>query len=91
MVEVAEHAAAFSPYFLRDVQVTQVQLDVLFALLSAVQTGEVSKAEAMKRFDCSSHWVYVAMDPISKLLLTIDVGDRTLAMAQHLMPQGAQG
>ena len=91
LVEVAEHAAAFSPYFLRDVQVTQVQLDVLFALLSAVQTGEVSQAEAMKRFDCSSHWVYVAMDPISKLLLTIDVGDRTLAMAQHLVPQGAQG
>jgi len=37
-VEVAEHATAFSPYFLHDVHVTQVQLDELFALLSAVKT-----------------------------------------------------
>jgi hypothetical protein len=87
---VAEHGAAFSPYCLHDVRVTQVQLDILFALPSAVQTDEVSQAEAMKRFDCSSHWVCVAMDPISQLLWTIDVGDCTLAMAQHLVPQGAQ-
>jgi hypothetical protein len=55
-----------------------------------VQTDEVSQAEAMKRFDCSSHWACVAMDPISKLLLTIDVRDRTLAMAQRLVPEVAQ-
>ena len=72
------------------VRVTQAQLDALFALLSAMQTGEVSQAEAMKRLDCSAQWVWVAMDPISKLLLTTDVGDRTLAMAQHLVPQVAQ-
>ena len=72
------------------VRVTQAQLDALFALLSAMQTGEVSQAEAMKRLDCSAQWVWVAMDPISKLLLTTDVGDRTLAMAQSLVPQVAQ-
>ena len=44
LVEVAEHAAAFSRYFLYDVRVTQVQLDELFALLSAVKDGEVSEA-----------------------------------------------
>src|SRR5216683_3044444 len=49
VVEVADHAAAFSQYFLHDVRVTQVQLDELFALLSAVKTGEVSKAEALER------------------------------------------
>src|SRR5262249_13825493 len=42
LVEVADHATAFSRYFLHDVRVTQVQLDELFALLSAVQAGEVS-------------------------------------------------
>src|SRR5216683_8205755 len=46
LVEVAEHATAFSQYFLHDVHVTQVQLDELFALLSAVKAGEVSEAEA---------------------------------------------
>ena len=34
LVEVADHAVAFSQYFLHDVRVTQVQLDALFALLS---------------------------------------------------------
>ena len=90
LVEVAEHAAAFSQYFLHDVRVTQVQLDELFALLSAVKTGEVSDAEAIQRLSRSPHWVWGALDPVTKLLLTIDVGDRTLAMAQRVVHQVAQ-
>src|SRR6266446_2369033 len=43
-VEVADHAVAFSRDFLPDVRVTQVQLDELYALLSAVKAGEVSEA-----------------------------------------------
>jgi len=87
LVEVAEHAAAFSRYFLHDVRVTQVQLDELFALLSAVQTGEVSEAEAITRLSRSPHWVWAAIDPVTKLLLTINVGDRTLTMAQSVVHQ----
>jgi hypothetical protein len=90
LVEVADHATAFSRYFLHDVRVTQVQLDELFALLSAVKAGEVSEAEAIERLERSPHWVWVAMDPESKLLLAIDVGDRTLAMAQHVVHQVVQ-
>jgi len=90
LVEVAEHAAAFSQYFLHDVYVTQVQLDELFALLSAVKAGEVSETEALTRLSRSPHWVGVAMDPVTKLLLTIDVGDRTLAMAQRVVHQVVQ-
>src|SRR5437879_9193006 len=47
--EAADHAAAFSQYFLHDLRVTQVQLDELFALLSVVKAGEVSEAEAITR------------------------------------------
>jgi hypothetical protein len=90
VVEVAEHAAAFAQYFLHDVHVTQVQLDELFALLSAVKTGEVSEAEAITRLSRSPHWVWAVIDPVTKLLLTIDVGDRTLAMAQSVVHQVAQ-
>src|SRR5881275_3335448 len=85
LVEVAEHAAAFTQYFLHDVRVTQVQLDELFALLSAVKDGAVSEADAIERLERMSQWVWVAMDPESKLLLAIDVGDRTLAMAQRFV------
>jgi IS1 family transposase len=90
LVEVAEHAAAFSQYFLHDVRVTQVQLDELFALLSAVQAGEVSETEAIHRLSRSPRWLWGAIDPVTKLLLTIDVGDRTLAMAQRVVHQVVQ-
>jgi len=90
LVEAAEQLQAFSQYFLHDVRVTQVQLDELYALLSAVKAGEVSEAEALTRLSRSPHWVWAALDPVTKLLLTIDVGDRTLAMAQRVVHQVGQ-
>jgi IS1 family transposase len=90
LVEAAEQLQAFSQYFLHDVRVTQVQLDELFALLRAVKDGAVSEAEALTRLSRSPHWVWAAIDPVTKLLLTIDIGDRTLAMAQRVVHQVVQ-
>jgi IS1 family transposase len=90
LVEVADHAAVFSRHFLHDVRVTQVQLDELFALLRAVQAGDVSETEAIHRLSRSPRWVWGAIDPVTKLLLPIDVGDRTLAMAQRVVHQVVQ-
>src|SRR5919202_1362856 len=90
LVEAAEQLQAFSQHFLHDVRVQQVQLDELFALLSAVKDGAVSAADAIERLERSPQWVWVAMDPESKLLLAIDVGERTLAMAQLLVHHVAQ-
>ena len=90
LVEAADHLKVFSQYFLHDVRVTQVQLDELYALLSAVKAGEVSDTEAIQCLSRSPHWVWAAIDPITKLLLTIDVGDRPLAMAQGVVHQVVQ-
>jgi hypothetical protein len=90
LVEVAEHAAAFSRYFLHDGRVTQVQRDELVALLSAVKAGEVSEAAAITRFSRSPHWGWAAIDPVTTLLLPIDVGDRPVAMAQRVVHQVVQ-
>jgi transposase-like protein len=60
LTEVADQAMAYSRYFLHDVRVTQVQLDELFALLSAVRAGEVSEGKALSRLSRSPHWVWVA-------------------------------
>ena len=65
-------------------------MDEPFALLSAVKADEVSEAEAIQRLSRSPHWVWVSMDPVSKLLLTMDVGNRTLAMAQRVVHQVVQ-
>ena len=90
LVEAAEHLEAFSRHFVHDLDVEQVQMDELFALLSAVKDGEVSEQQAIKRLSRSPHWVWVAMDPVCKLILAVDVGDRTLAMAQRLVHQVTQ-
>jgi IS1 family transposase len=62
----------------------------VFARLSAVKEGEVSEAEAIERLERSPQWVWVAMDPESTLLLALDVGNRTLAMAQRVVHHVAQ-
>jgi hypothetical protein len=90
LVEAAEQLRVFSQHFLHDVSVRQVQLDELFALLSAVRDGAVSEADAIERLERSPQWVWVAMDPESKLLLAIDVGSRTLALAQRVVHHVAQ-
>jgi IS1 family transposase len=90
LVEAADQLQAFSQYFLHTVHVTQVQLDALYALLSAVKAGEVSDTEAIQCLSRSPQWVWAAIDPVTKLLLTIDVGDRTLAMAQRVVHQVVQ-
>jgi IS1 family transposase len=90
LVEAAEQLQAFSRHVLHDVRVRQVQLDELFALLSAVKDHKVRAAEAIERLERSPQWVWVAMDPESKLLLTLEVGDHTLATAQRVVHQMAQ-
>jgi hypothetical protein len=87
LVEAAEPLEAFSHHFLHDLDVEQVQMDELFALLSAVKDGEVSERQAIKRLSRSPNWVWIAMDPVYKLILAVDVGDRTLTMAQRLVHQ----
>jgi IS1 family transposase len=79
--------AVFPP---RDVQGTQVQLDELFAVLSAVKAGAVNERKALNCLSRSPHWVWVALDPVTKLMLAIEVGERTLALAQRLVHQVVQ-
>src|SRR5689334_4836773 len=86
-VEAAEHLRAFSAYFLCDLHLEQLQLDELYAVLRDLQAGEISDAEAIKRLERSPYWVWTAMDPRSKLLVVVDVGSRTLAMAQRVVHQ----
>ena len=90
LVEAAEQLKAFSTYVLHALHLNQSQLDELYAVLSAVRDGEISAAEAIERLSRSPHWVWTAIDPESKLLLSAQVGERTLAMAQAVLHQLAQ-
>jgi IS1 family transposase len=90
LVEAAEPLRAFSSYFLCDLHVGQLQLDEFYAVLRDLKAGAISDDEAMKRLDRSPYWVWTAMDPPSKLLVVVDVGSRTLAMAQRVVHQLVQ-
>jgi IS1 family transposase len=90
LVEAAEHLRAFSRYFLCEVHVTQWQLDELYAVLREVKAGALRDDEAITRLERSPLWVWTAMDPESKWLLVIDVGTRTLAMAQCVVHRVVQ-
>jgi hypothetical protein len=90
LIEAADHLRAFSAYFLCDLHVKQLQLDELYAVLSAVKDGAITTAQAIKRLSRSPHWVWVVIDPVTKLLVAIDVGERTQAMAQRFVHHVAQ-
>lgn len=90
LVEAAEQLRAFSAYFLCEVHVNQVQLDELYAVLREVKAGEISEDEAITRLERSPYWVWTGMEPESKLLVVIDVGPRTLEMAQRVVHQVVQ-
>jgi transposase-like protein/IS1 family transposase len=90
LMEAAEQLRAFAQYFLYDLHLTQVQLDELYAVLSALKEGTVSEEGAIEHLCRSPHWVWTAIDPESKVLLTLDVGERSLAMAQRVVHQVAQ-
>ena len=77
---------ARSIYFLCNVHVQQLQLDEMYAVWRGVKGGEISEEKAIKRLERSRHWVWTAIDPVSKLLLAIEVGPWTVEMAQRLYP-----
>src|SRR5438128_1781779 len=90
LVEAAEQLRTFSHYLLCDVHVEQLQLDELYAVLRDLKAGAISDDEAIKRLERSPYWVWTAMDPKSKLLVVVDVGNRTLTMAQRVVHQITQ-
>src|SRR5207249_1957834 len=85
LVEAAEQLQAFTASFLCDMHLNQLQLDELYAVLRGVKEGEISAQQAINRLERSRHWVWTAIDPESKLLLVIESGPRTLAMAQRVV------
>jgi IS1 family transposase len=90
LVDAAEQLRAFSRYVLCDVHVEQLQLDELSAVLRDLKAGAINDDEAIQRLERSPYWVWTAMDPDSKVLLVIDVGTRTLKMAQRVVHQVVQ-
>jgi IS1 family transposase len=89
--EAAEQLRAFAAYFLCALHLEQLQLDEVDAVVRDVKAGAIRDDEAIRRLERAPSWVWTAMDPTSKLLVVVDVGNRTLAMAQRVVHQVVQG
>src|SRR4029434_829572 len=87
LAEAAEQLRAFSASFLCGLHLEQLQLDELYAVLRDFKAGEINDDEAIERLERSPYWVWTAMDPQSKVLVVVDVGGRTLALAQRVVHQ----
>jgi IS1 family transposase len=88
--EAAPQLAAFSRSLLHEVHVNHVQFDELFTLVSEAKAGPGNEAEANEDCPRSPAWIWAAIDPVSKLLLALEVGERTLDMAQQVVHQVVQ-
>jgi IS1 family transposase len=76
LMSASAHAETMLEYVIHELHLAQVQMDELYALLRDV------REEGQGRRKC---WIWAAIDPVSKLLLAIEVGDRSLDMAQQLV------
>jgi IS1 family transposase/transposase-like protein len=77
--QAATHMEAVSHYLIHDLQLTQVQVDELWALL-----GRQDEAPNRKKHR-ATRWVWAGIDSASKLLLACVVGDRSVETAQILI------
>ena len=89
LVEAAEQLHAFSCYFLCDIHVNRCNSMSCMPCCAASKMAR-SVRTSHQALERSPHWVWTAMDPESKLLVAIDVGARTLAMAQRVVHQVVQ-
>jgi IS1 family transposase len=55
-----------------------------------LKEGEISEANTLKRLEPSRPWGWTAIDPVSKLVLALEVGPRTVAMAQRVVHRVSQ-
>jgi len=87
LAQAGDHLEAVSLYLLHDLHVDHVQLDELYALISQVRDGQEEQDDKpTRRRERRPHlWVWAAIDPATKLLLAVVVGDRSLTTAQMLV------
>ena len=87
LVAAAQQLEAFNSYMTRQLAVEQVQLDELYGVIRAYQTGELSEPEALAALDRprKSVWLWTAIDPLSKFWLAFEVGDRTAESAWKIV------
>ena len=76
LVAAAGHLEAFNTYMSQELEVEQVQLDELYGVIRAYQSGVIDDAAAIAKLAGRRRpiWLWTAIDPVSKYWLASVVG-----------------
>ena len=83
IAKAGEHCERVSEYMMQELKLTQVQLDELWTFVHKKQ-NKLSETEK-EHTEWGDNWIWVAFDPIHKLIVTVLVGDRTEDEAMGLL------
>ena len=78
-----QHCERLSEYMLQDLHVTQVQLDELWTFVRKKE--RMLKEWEKLHSEWGDTWVWVAFDPVHKLIIAVLVGERSAAAAVGLL------
>ena len=81
--KAGQHCEQVSEYMMRELELTQVQLDELWTFVHKKQR-QLSEEEKGNS-EWGDNWIWIAFDPIHKLIVAMLVGDRTEEEAMGLL------
>ena len=81
--KAGEHCERLSAYMMRQLELSQVQLDELWTFVRKKQRM-LSEWEKLHS-ECGDTWIWIAFDPLHKLVLAVLLGDRTEEEALGLL------
>jgi len=82
----ARQVEAINSRLLRDLPVKQVQLDEMWAFIARKRSILATEGlESPEQAEDGRQWIWIGLDPDTRLMLAATVGPRTMAMAKNLI------
>jgi len=81
--KAGEHCERVSEYMMQELELTQVQLDELWTFVHKKQS-KLSEEEK-EHTQWGDNWIWIAFDPVHKLIMAMLVGERTEKEAMGLL------
>jgi IS1 family transposase len=83
LVRAGDHAKRVSHYFLKNINVTECQLDEMWSFISKKEKN-LDPIEKLHQI-FGDAWIWIAFDAVSKIVLAYNIGKRTLPHAISLI------
>jgi hypothetical protein len=71
--KAGQHCERVSEYMIRELKLTQVQLDEMWTFVHKKQR-QLSEEEKVHHSEWGDNWIWIAFDPVRKLIVALVVG-----------------